>query len=180
MTRPLFTRRTDCHPPPCHPEARALCGTKDPCNSQPAPTPACPISRAFCEKCDSRRPKSRLQRINLRRSMKTGQGTTSVPPRRSTNAPANSAPPGPPLSCPPDVCHPERGFCSGSPEQKPQLKDPCPHRNARVRRGTFDVKGEASQDSREAAKECSPRRKPWVDSGMNGTSPEGAKENHTN
>jgi hypothetical protein len=68
-------------------------------------------------------------------------------------------------------CHPERSLAEGAANRQTQSKDPCqtrtPEGNAlkfRIVVRFYDEQGTElfPDDSRAAAKECSPRPKPWV------------------
>jgi hypothetical protein len=84
----------------------------------------------------------------------------------------------------PTLCHPERSLAESEATRQTQSKDPYrteaadgSERNFRIVIRFFDKQNPevCHESSREAAIECSPRRKPWEARG-NETSPEGAKE----
>ena len=82
-------------------------------------------------------------------------------------------------------CHPERSLAASKASCQTESKDPYICDASNVHSGNFRVAIRFFDEqktecipltSREAAKECSPRRKPWEEN-RNRTSPQGAKEN---
>jgi len=74
-----------------------------------------------------------------------------------------------------NVCHPERSLAESEANRQTRSKDPIPAENATDNAGNFrivirfhDERGTElfPGPSREVAKECSPRRQPWVASEM--------------
>ena len=80
-------------------------------------------------------------------------------------------------------CHHERSLAVSKATDQAQSKDPYPAEQIRAEAGNLRIVAlrdhepiRRKSNSREAAEECSPRRKPWDRIGTT-LSPEGAKEN---
>jgi len=88
------------------------------------------------------------------------------------------------ISLTPTPCHPERSLAVSKANRKAESKDTYPPtapgaevgKSSSITRSGEQETGRKQERSREAAKEFSPRRKPWG-STESSPSPKGAKEN---